>query len=692
MLLTVVLVVRRHQAWIRPTLRSVLDQDTSGVEVVVVDDASPDHTPRILAEAADGDHRVIVHRTDRVLGVAGARARALELATGDHVWLLEPTDLVRPGALAGLTAALAGDPDVLLLGEVVRDLYGGERPPDAAPGDRPVLRDRLVRRQLLATLADEVGGDAFSEIPLATAVVARAGSVSRHEPPAYAHRELPAAVLQRWSTGSPFEVFAAYEEAFAQLSLSAAPAGRRRALAAAMLAQQRGLLAAVSPERRAEFFGSMATGVAAHRADLPAPRGRLARAELAAISSGRYPAYQALVRGRRLRRRSLRRVASTVPRDRAMLSARGRQLLYAVHRRRPLLPDEAVFCAYWGAAYSCNPRAIYEKAAELAPWVHGTWVVKPGAEGVLPRGVPYVVEGSADYYRVMARATYFVNNANFGNDIVKRPGQVHVQTHHGTPLKTMGLDLAAAKHSSMGLNLRRLMRRVQRWDYSISANEFSTEIWERVYPSGRYESLETGYPRNDVLVTASEETRERVRGELDLAPGQTAILYTPTHREYTKEYVAMLDVDALAEALGPDHVILMRTHYFYGATGGSTAANVRDVASYPSIEDLSIASDMLVTDYSSLMFDYAVLDRPIVVYAPDWEQYRTERGTYFDLMAEPPGAIATNPAELTEVLRSGTAVDAHSAALRATFRDRFCALEDGRAAERVVRRIWPARG
>src|SRR6478672_10877474 len=165
-LLSVVLVVRRHQAWIRPTLRSVLDQDTSGVEVVVVDDASPDHTPRILAEAANGDHRVILHRTDRVLGVAGARARALELATGDHVWLLEPTDLVRPGALAGLTAALAGDPDVLLLGEVVRDLYGGERPPDAAPGDRPVLRDRLVRRQLLATLADEVGGDAFSEIPL----------------------------------------------------------------------------------------------------------------------------------------------------------------------------------------------------------------------------------------------------------------------------------------------------------------------------------------------------------------------------------------------------------------------------------------------------------------------------------------------------------------------------------------------
>ena len=170
---------------------------------------------------------------------------------------------------------------------------------------------------------------------------------------------------------------------------------------------------------------------------------------------------------------------------------------------RPLDPNLAVFAAYWGAAYSCNPRAIYEKARELAPWIRGVWVVKRGSEHVLPDGVEYVVEGSSEYYRLMARATYFVNNVNFPNDIVKRRGQVHLQTHHGTPLKTMGMDLVNAKRSSLGLNFRRLMTRVARWDYSMSANEFSTEIWERVYPSGTYESLETGYPRNDVLATAT---------------------------------------------------------------------------------------------------------------------------------------------------------------------------------------------
>jgi CDP-glycerol glycerophosphotransferase len=351
-----------------------------------------------------------------------------------------------------------------------------------------------------------------------------------------------------------------------------------------------------------------------------------------------------------------------------------------------------VFSAYWGAAYSCNPRAIYEKARDLAPWLRGVWVVKPGNEASLPSGIDYVVEGSLPYYRAMARATYFVNNVNFPNDVVKRPGQVHLQTHHGTPLKTMGLDLVNARNRGMGLNLRRLMKRVQRWDYSISANEFTTEIWERVYPSGTYESLETGYPRNDVLATARPEHKERVRAGLGIGAEKKVVLYTPTHRESEREYVPLLDVDDLAERLGSGYVVLVRAHYFYRdaavATGDSN--RVLDVAAHPSIEDLAIASDLLITDYSSLMFDYAVLDRPIVIYAPDWETYARERGTYFDLMAAPPGSVTRTQDELVEALRSGRAEDADSAALRRAFRQKFCALEDGRAAERVVLRLWPA--
>jgi CDP-glycerol glycerophosphotransferase len=138
--------------------------------------------------------------------------------------------------------------------------------------------------------------------------------------------------------------------------------------------------------------------------------------------------------------------------------------------------------------------------------------------------------------------------------------------------------------------------------------------------------------------------------------------------------------------------VLARLHYLYGADPLlrklHRAGRLRDVAAHPSIEELSLAADVLVTDYSSLMFDYAVLDRPIVIHAPDWDAYRTLRGTYFDLMAEPPGVVTTTEREVVETLGERTAWDEDAGRARAAFRARFCSLEDGRAAERVVRRLW----
>jgi CDP-glycerol glycerophosphotransferase len=114
------------------------------------------------------------------------------------------------------------------------------------------------------------------------------------------------------------------------------------------------------------------------------------------------------------------------------------------------------------------------------------------------------------------------------------------------------------------------------------------------------------------------------------------------------------------------------------------------VSEHPSVEELCLAADVLVTDYSAIMFDYAVLDRPIVIHAPDWEEYRRLRGTYFDLLAEPPGVVTRNDDELLEAFRSGAVWGEEATRLRAAFRQKFCALEDGRAAERVVRRVWLA--
>jgi CDP-glycerol glycerophosphotransferase len=177
-----------------------------------------------------------------------------------------------------------------------------------------------------------------------------------------------------------------------------------------------------------------------------------------------------------------------------------------------------------------------------------------------------------------------------------------------------------------------------------------------------------------------------VRAALGIAPEQTAVLYAPTHREYEDGFLPKLDLARVADTLGPEYVLLARQHYFYDSDplvrDRHGAGRLLDVASHPSVEELCLAADVLLTDYSSIMFDYAVLDRPIVIHAPDWDEYRARRGVYFDLLAAPPGAVTRTEEEVAEALTAPPAGE------REAFRQRFCALDDGGAAERVVRRVW----
>jgi CDP-glycerol glycerophosphotransferase len=134
--------------------------------------------------------------------------------------------------------------------------------------------------------------------------------------------------------------------------------------------------------------------------------------------------------------------------------------------------------------------------------------------------------------------------------------------------------------------------------------------------------LETGYPRNDRLVTATPAEVAEVRAELGLRPDQRVVLYMPTHRDAEAGYRALLDPDEVADLLPEDMVLLVRAHHFYRNANSSSHPRVRDVSAHGRVEDLYLAADVLITDYSSAMFDYAILDRPIVIYAPDWDAYR----------------------------------------------------------------------
>ncbi|NEC72824.1 CDP-glycerol glycerophosphotransferase family protein, partial [Streptomyces rochei] len=368
----------------------------------------------------------------------------------------------------------------------------------------------------------------------------------------------------------------------------------------------------------------------------------------------------------------------------------------AVNVRRPLDPDLVVYSAFSHRGVLGDPGAIHRKALEIAPHLRGVWVVRGEEEAAaLPPDTEHVLLGSAQYRRAVERAAFLVNNVNWPWAVPKRPGSVHIHTHQGTPLKYMGADLLGRPGARHGLDVPQMLRRADRWDHSLVAGRYAERVWERAYPC-HFSSARTGSPRNDVLVNAGPQDGRRVRERLGVPDGHTVVLYAPTRREYRRGgYVERIDPARLAADLGEGHTLVVRLHpsLAAGPARGLGLAELHrrgvliDATDEPHVEDLMLASDLLITDYSALMFDYVLLDRPVLVHADDWAAYTASRGAYFDVTAEAPGHVSRSYRELAWLLASGAWRDEEAARLRSAFRDRFCEYEDGRAAERVVRTL-----
>ncbi|GAA0609055.1 bifunctional glycosyltransferase family 2 protein/CDP-glycerol:glycerophosphate glycerophosphotransferase [Streptomyces crystallinus] len=696
---TVVVPVHNARGLLRECLESVLRQRRADIEVIGVDDGSTDGSGRLLDELAAADRRVRAVHLAAPVSAGERRDAGAGQARGEYLLFLEPGLVQLPGALDAIDARLkeAGDPDLLLFGHLRTPFLGTAEPARSlevlrTAGDEvttaaerpgllgvaPVSWNRAVRREFWRDGGPRFGPGERAEAVWALGSLAAAGSVAALATPWVDHRQqrpLPGARR----TEDPAKVVAAYDTLLAEVATRPGAEALRGPLYALAVRELLKTYAGARGQRRA-YVRAVAAFSREHR---PAVGGRPGvRARL--LTEGRFRTLAALDRALAARRRLRSRA-------RALRKSVLRTLLryyYRLQRLLPLDPRLAVYAAYWNRGVSCNPAAVYRKAAELAPHIRGVWVVNRAQSAA---GHPFVLPDTRAYWRLMARATYFVNNVNFPDHLVKRPGQCHLQTHHGTPLKRMGLDQLAHPAAAKGFSFRRFLGRVDRWDFSLSANPHSTETWSRVYPSA-VRHLESGYPRNDVYAAASAESVAAARRALGIAPGRRAILYAPTHREYERGFSAPLDLVRVADALGPGTLLLVRAHYFHPSAGLPEHPGLLDVSGHPHVEELCLAADALVTDYSSVMFDYANLDRPIVVHAPDWEVYRTVRGVCFDLLSgrpgDTPGAVTTSTDELISCLRDGGWDSRANAVLRAAFRERFCPYDDGHAAERVVRAVF----
>lgn len=353
--------------------------------------------------------------------------------------------------------------------------------------------------------------------------------------------------------------------------------------------------------------------------------------------------------------------------------------------------SHVVFESYHGTKIDCNPAAIYRLLRNDPEYIHlrFTWIVNKYCQVPVdvsndPR-VSLVNRGSLLYRRVLATAKYLVTNVSFPQYYVRRPGQKYLNTWHGTPLKTLGKDLSSGfmDHSNIGRNVLQTTHLLAPNEHTQNSLIVRNEVG--ILFSGKIGRV--GTPRVDRMMNIDTSRRRALFAALGIAEdGRKVVFYAPTWRgtgpkkRFDREKLES-DLRALTDV---DVHILFRAHH--ATERLLRGMNIEDVSVIPpeidSYDILGI-TDVLVTDYSSIFFDFLSASKPIVFYAYDLEEYVAERGLYFS-MDDMPGELARNITELTACVKramdSGIADEReHRDAQRM-----FAPMEDGMATQRAI--------
>lgn len=377
----------------------------------------------------------------------------------------------------------------------------------------------------------------------------------------------------------------------------------------------------------------------------------------------------------------------------------GRLVYYQTLKFLQKLPKKKniiIFESFLGKQYSDSPKAIYEEWNKKYPNDQLIWSIDTRKSIELPPDVKVVRRLSFEWVYYMARARVWISNSRLPNWLPKDSSTIYLQTWHGTPLKKLALDMNAVHMPGTDTERYKasFIRESNKWDYLISPNAYSSEIFRRAFAFNQT-MLEVGYPRNDLFYHQENLTAvtERVKKKLNLPHDKKVILYAPTWRDQQNEGRGQyrlslpLDFEKFVSQFGDEYVLLVRFHYLVSENLdlSKVEPNVLDVSNYPDIAELYTISDVLITDYSSVMFDYAHLMRPILFYVYDLEEYRDEiRGFYMNFTDEAPGPLLRTEEELYRTLNELSYVEATYQEKLEAFNHRFCEFDDGNAAANVV--------
>lgn len=368
-----------------------------------------------------------------------------------------------------------------------------------------------------------------------------------------------------------------------------------------------------------------------------------------------------------------------------------------IFRKLPVKENWVLLESFYGKAYSDSPKYLYEYLLETrGDKYRYIWCLNQKSD--MMKGKPTTVKRfSLRYVYYTTRCKYQIYNTRQPQWLKKRPEMVFLDTWHGTPLKKLVFDLDDIHAASQ--NHKTMFRKQDKdWDYLISANPFSTDVFERAFAYPRERILEYGYPRNDILYAKGKESiAKQVKKELGIPEGKRVILYAPTWRDnqfYGKgqyKFSLAMDLERMKREFGRDSILLLRTHYYIADQLDLTGLEdfVYNGSGYEDVSRLYLISDICITDYSSVFFDYGNLKRPILFFAYDYEDYKDEiRGLYISMEDDLPGPILQTNDELVEALHHIDEITEKYKKRYNEFYKRFCSVDDGNACQRTIDTVF----
>lgn len=358
--------------------------------------------------------------------------------------------------------------------------------------------------------------------------------------------------------------------------------------------------------------------------------------------------------------------------------------------KQPVKENVILFETFMAKNYSDSPKYIYEYIAQNHPEYECVWAINDGAK--IPYGAKTVKRFSFQYAYYLAVSKYLVFNVRPPLWYRKREEQVFLETWHGTPLKRLVFDQEEVTSASPKYK-QQFYRQRKDWDFLVSANPFSTKTFRSCFLY-EGEMLEYGYPRNDILYWPNkDEIAQQLKEKLGIPKDKKTILYAPTWRDDQHygsgqyKFELALDLKLMKECLQDNYVVLLRTHHYISDHIDVSGLGdfVINLSSYDDISEIYLISDICITDYSSVFFDYANLKRPILFYTYDFDKYKNQlRGFYIDMNTEVPGPLLYTSEQVVQAIEDIDEITEEYKERYDQFYDRFCCYDDGHASEHVA--------